>query len=204
MFFERTGSHGMRERSLARRYAYAMYDLAIETGNAKGFFDDLARLKDLMESVPIFLKSILDNKVGQAAKMRILGLISKKAEIDPALVRLMELLISRRRIGLLPQILEIFEFLIMRNLNITEVQARIPSNEAAREVGSRIENMFFEGIGMNVRCKVVIDDSLIGGFVVKIGDRVFDASVQGRLAAMKEKVLRSETLKNELCNPLIR
>jgi F-type H+-transporting ATPase subunit delta len=144
--------------------------LAIAGTSAKGLIDDLlARRRGLRDSI---------ETVRQAAT----------GPVATQVGNLATLLLERRRIGLLAAISTEYQRLLdaERGIVAATVTSAAPLSEADETaVRERVERM----TGATVRLRSVVDESLIGGLTVQVGDRLLDASVRGRLERLRSQLV---------------
>jgi F-type H+-transporting ATPase subunit delta len=102
-------------------------------------------------------------------------------------MNLVLLMIRRGRPGAIPAMRRHFEELVLRQRGIVraEVRTALPLDERDRaEVERNLEHL----AGRQVEFTEVVDPSLIGGIAVRIGDRLYDASVRGRLERLRARL----------------
>jgi F-type H+-transporting ATPase subunit delta len=103
--------------------------------------------------------------------------------LDASGANLIRLLVSNRRIGLLPEIAA--QYRKLRADVERTVEARLVTAQAVDEtVTERIRSALAERLDRNVRLETEVDESLIGGAIVKADDTVIDGSVRGKLARL--------------------
>ena len=99
------------------------------------------------------------------------------------------LLIARRgRLAILPRVADEFKRLVDREhgivvANVTSAQPLEPADLAA--IAERVQAM----AGVRVEVQAAVDPELIGGLTVRVGDRLIDASVRGRLARLRDSLV---------------
>lgn len=103
-------------------------------------------------------------------------------------LRLLELLIDKRRIILVPAIEREYHKLLNKRKNIVSASlicADKLSDSAIADIKARIA----EHVGSHLELEVKVDPSLLGGVVLKLGDQVVDGSLKGKLASMERMLL---------------
>ncbi|MDA8204320.1 MAG: ATP synthase F1 subunit delta, partial [Chloroflexi bacterium] len=103
-------------------------------------------------------------------------------------LNLIGLLMQRRRIELLPLLASEFQRLVDRRNGVTTAtvtSATALSDDERRAVEQRLVQM----TGGPVRVTTEVDPAIIGGIVVRIGDRQFDGSVRGRLERLRSRLV---------------
>jgi F-type H+-transporting ATPase subunit delta len=74
-------------------------------------------------------------------------------------------------------------------LALGEVRSAVPLDQEQRE---RLRKVLADATGRQIELKVVVEPSVIGGLVARVGDEVFDGSVASRLADAKQRLIGSE------------
>ncbi|HWW09317.1 MAG TPA: F0F1 ATP synthase subunit delta [Candidatus Acidoferrales bacterium] len=167
--------------SLARRYAEAYFDLAREAKDVAGWRAELAAVADALSSERV--ASALTNPQLSLAERTRLGLQLLDGASDTAR-NLARLLIERRRMGMLPGILSHYDVLADREAGVVRAEVT-----AAIAVDARLEKEISDAlakkIGKSVETTVLSDPSIVGGLVIRIGDRVIDDSVRTHLQQLQ-------------------
>ena len=170
---------------VARRYARAVCAIASEQNNHDEWLRDLREIRDVLgdSSVASYLAS---PAVSEEAKMHACDdLMSKIGEKQRNLVNV---LIQNRRIGLVSDVVTAFEEELDRSRGIVHavVTTAIPlSDQEEANVSRRLEAI----TGRKVVMTSSVDPSILGGFVAHIGDQLIDASVVGRLQALRASLM---------------
>jgi len=174
---------------ISGRYATALFELAKDASQIETVEKDLNALEaaladsaDLRELTisPIYSREDQGKAVGAvAAKMGLGSLVSDT----------LGLLASKRRLFVLPQFIAGVKGLIAQDRG--EVTADVSSAQPLSDAQAKdLAKALREAVGQDVVIKSTVDESLIGGLVVKVGSRMIDTSIKAKLAklqnAMKE------------------
>lgn len=163
--------------TIARPYARAVFELARERNALERWSETLARLA-LIARDPVMQAAFGNPRVPPHELAAIV--IDVAGVRDAAECNLIRLLAERKRLALLPEIARAYEALRAEAERTIEVELR-----AASEVPPTLQERFIQALkqrlGREVKLKVVKDEQLIGGAVVRAGDLVIDASVRGKL-----------------------
>jgi F-type H+-transporting ATPase subunit delta len=168
--------------SSARRYAEASYEVALRDGAldawSSAFDACLSALGD--ERVSRLAHS---PTVSAGARRDLLATVAA-VPLPAAFSNLLLLLLQRRRIQLLPQISSEFQRLL--DLRAGIVRAAVTSTSVLDDAALGSVRDHLEGfVGGPVEITSRVDRSLLGGIVVRIGDRLIDGSVKGRLERLR-------------------
>jgi F-type H+-transporting ATPase subunit delta len=173
--------------TIARPYAQAVFRLAKEKRTLSEWSGHLRRLALIAQDAE--MGRVIGNPKFSARQVADLFVALSGEPENPELAAFIALLAENRRFNVLTDISAIFESLKSEDQGISEalVTSAFPiDKQALPALLTPLETLF----GGRLRGRVEVDPSLIGGVRVRVGDRVFDASVRGKLDAM------AATLKN--------
>jgi len=97
-------------------------------------------------------------------------------------------LIDKRRYDILPEVPECYKELVDSHRGIVSVQVRsaVPLTEEEKE---RLSEVLARSLRKQVRLETNVDPSLIGGVMLRIGDRLLDGSVKGQLNLLRQRLI---------------
>mgnify|MGYP001816962166 FL=1 len=163
----------------ALRYAKATLNLAKEKNLAEEVDNDMILIRDTIEAkhdLEIMLKSPI---IKSAAKRSVLVEVFKK-RINGITKGLIDVLIENKRLNLLPLVAKeyivIYDF--MKGVEVAQVTTAVP---LTKELEKAILKRVHESVDTKVSLVNVVDPSIIGGFVLRVGDKEYDSSVTYRL-----------------------
>ena len=172
----------MSEIRVASRYAKSLLELAVEKGILEEVHDDMRLFMSIAEEnhrFPLMLKNPIIN---QDKKRTILHQIfNKKAQ--PATLAFFDIILRKGRERFLPAIATAFESMYNHHKGIEKavVTTPFPLNDALRK---EFEEKVAKITGKQVILAEKVDPSLIGGYILKIGDQQLDDSVNTKLKAL--------------------
>lgn len=175
----------MRETKAAIRYAKSLLSLGKEKSILADFENDFALIKSTCEEnrdLQLMLKSPV---VKTDKKVTILKAIFE-GQVSEFTYKFIDLLCKKKREYLLGEIAKAFHELMLVNKGI--VDAKITSAVALDETLKASLTAKIKGDANAVELNEVIDPSLIGGFIVRVGDKQVDASISTKLAELKRKL----------------
>lgn len=169
------------QEKLARPYATAVFRLAWQGGDLDTW-SDLLRLLSAVVSDPRMREVIGDPRVPRETLLSLVLSILGEDVSEPGR-NLVRMLVENQRLALAPAIAEQFEAERARaqRRETVEVRSAYPLGAEAKGI---IAQAMRERLGHEVDLEVRVDPSIIGGVVIRAGDRVVDASVRGRLAQL--------------------
>ena len=177
-----------RVPSRARHYAQALFELAQEQGSFGAWRERLRRLRRLLDGTDLGL-ALLSPQFSAAQREELaLAVLAEDGEIDQPAANLLRLLIRSRRTAMLGAIEAGFAALVDQAEG--RVQARLATAVAVSpEELARFGRELSSRLGQEVEFQAEVDPSLLGGAVVRVGDRVFDASLKSRLLQLRHQML---------------
>lgn len=174
----------MRPSSTARRYAEAAFDVARQDGDLQGWLADLRAASEALQE-PNTAAFFKDPNVGRDERLEALDKLV--GHIRPHVLNLLRVLAVRQRLYLLPGIAREFEDLEREARGVAQAYVTVarPVDEAEKaEIASRLGQM----TGKQIDVHTQVDPNILGGIVVRMGDRLIDASVAGRLQRLRQQL----------------
>ncbi|MDI6788069.1 MAG: ATP synthase F1 subunit delta [Planctomycetota bacterium] len=177
----------MISKTIAARYVRAMMN-TVPTNMINKIGQDLKTILDIYSTNPNFANLLETPLIPQHTKKEIVVRILDRYKIEPALIRFMELLVSKKRTDLLADIAEVYSILADEALGVirAKIKTALPLTETQlQDIKQKLIAVTRKDVTLNIENT----PSILGGIAVQIGDRVFDGSVQGKLKDLKEKLL---------------
>jgi F-type H+-transporting ATPase subunit delta len=166
----------------AKRYAEAAHLIAREDGKEDAWAQGLAAMSALYGDPEA--QAFFQNSATPPEQKR--ELVEKSlAGVEPPVLNMALLLLRRGRATLGPQIAEAYQELLdeSRGIHHATVTTAVPlSDEDRRAVERRLKEL----TGGEVVTKTQVDEDILGGLVVRIGDRLIDGSTRSRLQQLKQ------------------
>ncbi|MCX8112212.1 MAG: ATP synthase F1 subunit delta [Bacteroidia bacterium] len=180
----------MSPRTVAQRYAKALFDLALRQGQVDQLYAELDQLLRLYQESRLF-RTIVESPIHRSQQK--IGWLRSVLEpaISPLLWTFIQLLIRRGREALLNETCEAFIELYdayQRRLRAVVRTAHSLSDTARALLSERLRAVFS---AETVLLSEEVDPRLIGGFIVEVGTRAADLSVRGRLGDIQKKLLQA-------------
>jgi F-type H+-transporting ATPase subunit delta len=173
-----------RRETAARRYADAAFEIGRADGTLEKWERDLAALREALGDEQ--LRSLVEHPAvpfheKEKVVRRVVTGVSREV------LALALLMIRRGRPGAIDPMVERFGELVRRErgISLAEVRTARPLDDEQRTaITERLRTLTGDRIEMNE----VLDESLIGGLSVRIGDRLYDASVRSRLERLRARL----------------
>ncbi|MDQ6952908.1 MAG: ATP synthase F1 subunit delta [Mariprofundaceae bacterium] len=173
----------MSTSKISRRYAVALFDLMQEGVMLLPALKQASDLTSCAEAKDVFASSGYSEAVKCAIFDKVLSDDGREE-----VMRLVALLASRGKITLLPEILGELELLISQaGISVeAEVVSAVPLDASLLKA---LSDILGSQIGKKVSLVAHEDPSLLGGLVIRIGDRKIDCSVKSKLDGMKRAIV---------------
>lgn len=169
--------------SAARRYAEAMLDIAAGEGAVAAYRSSLDKLAEAFAGRP--LRALRDPSIPM--QKRVDAAMAAAAGETAPIAGLLQLLVRKDRLGLLPAIARAFGDLVDRREGIAK--ARITTaveldEQQRRDMVARLE----KASGKQIKATFGVDASLIGGARVQVGDHLIDGSIRAQLDSLRSQL----------------
>ena len=169
---------------IASRYATAVFDLAKEGKAIKALESDVAALDAAMaESADLrtLLHSPLYSREEQGAAITA---IAEKMNLSETTSNVLALLASKRRLFVLPQLVAVLNERLAEERG--EVTAEVTTAKALTKAqADKLAKTLKAQVGKSVTIKETVDESIIGGLIVKVGSKMIDTSIASKLNALQ-------------------
>lgn len=176
----------MATGQLIRGYAEALFRVVEAEGELDRVEDELYRFGKLLESEYELRQALSDQSIDRSQRIKVLEeLLAGK--VSPHTLGLLGFIVTQGRARQLPQILEELSSIAAeaRNSVVAEVRSAVPLDDLQRtELGAALS----KATGKSVEVKVLVDPSVLGGVVAKIGETVIDGSIKRRLEQLREQM----------------
>ncbi len=179
----------MSETRVASPYAKALIDLSIEQKNLEVILSDI---KDFLANIKrnpqldVMLKSpVIKGQDKIAILKKVFGKNYQKSTMD-----FFELIITKNRAYYLDVIAKIFieQYNTFNNIMQATVKTAQTIDDKLKE---EIKQFIEKYMGKKVELKSIVDPKLIGGLMIQMDDKLFDASISGKLNKLKQDLLNT-------------
>ncbi len=176
----------MARRVYARRYAQAVFNIALETNELDRWQSDLGKIASLADDAS--LVALLESpKLHFDIKA---GLLSERlSDVTLLALNLVYLLLTRGRLSMVGDIAAEYQRLLdsYRGIEQAEVTTAVPLDDEDKQ---RLSEQLSAIIGKRVVLKSEVDSSVVGGIKARIGGKLLDGSTRSQLMALKRELAR--------------
>jgi len=172
------------------RYARALFEVAERESDPERVAAELETYAQLLIDQPDLSRVLHSRAVPPSRKADAVRAIAAEAGFTPIVARLLAALAERDRLQAVPGLAKAFRnrLLERRNIVSAEVTTAVPLPSQKVEA---IARGLGEVTGKQVRVSSRVDPSIIGGVVAQVGSIVYDGSVTGQLARMRQKLVEN-------------
>ena len=173
-------------RQSGKKYVQGLVQAAVERDKVEEVRVSLRRLQDTVESVPQLVVTLSHPELADDEKLHVLN--TATGEDRPALVAgFLDLLVRDGQTGVLQHVADLYEQLYdeVRGVQRALVETPIPLSDSQKQ---RLHMALAKIVGGQVSLEEQINPRVLGGLRISLGHRIIDASLQGRLEALRQAV----------------
>lgn len=171
---------------VVNRYATALFEIAKEQGAMTKFKEEALAIVNLLQDTPEYMSLLGHPSVVEANKLEMVQ-EAFGGKVADEFVGLIELIIKKSRTEYLVDIL--MEFIKMAKEAEGILKGMITSAmPLTNKQIAQIETNLEQSTGKTLELEVTVDPSLIGGMIVRIGDKVVDGSIKGQMDTLKSQL----------------
>ncbi len=172
---------------VARRYALALYQEA----EAKGIVDtvdaDVETLHSALDGSRELAAVFASPIISREKKDAVLGSLFS-GKVSDLTMRFLRLMVEKQREEILPQTVRTYAALRDERLGIVEATVK-SAQPLAHDEADRLRQRLEAQSGKKVRLRMIVEPTLLGGLIVRMGDVVYDRSVSHQLKTMRAQLL---------------
>ena len=168
-----------------KRYAQAVFEIALESNKLKEWQSDLRKITQLMQATE-FTSLIENPKLPFELKAKLAREMLGK--INPMVLNLVYLLISKGKLKNVGQLVDEYERLLNdhHGIKTAEVTTAIALDNTERE---RLSHHLESIVGKKVSVNIQVNPDILGGFIARIDDSLIDASIRNKLEMLKKSLV---------------
>ena len=171
---------------VASRYAKSLLDLAVEKGQLEAVYADMLQVKSLCENSKEFVTFLRSPIINADKKVSTLTAVFE-GKLNAITSGFLTIVANKRRESVIPQMAESFveQYKIQKNILTAIVTSAKGLDETTKQQALALVKAQLNG---EVELVEKIDPNIIGGFVLKIGDKQIDKSVARQLSNLKKQL----------------
>jgi len=173
---------------VAGTYSEALFDVAVEAGKIEAFMDDLNGIVDSFNDYPEFFELFKTPQISIEEKKEIIENVFS-GKINDEVLNFLKIIMDKQRGREIEAITKSYEARVYKHKGIEKatVLSAVPlSDEQMKAIKDKLQALTGKSIEMTGK----IDKTILGGVMVRIGDRVIDGSLKSRLDNVREDLAR--------------
>jgi F-type H+-transporting ATPase subunit delta len=178
---------------VARRYAKALFAIGLEKGDAEleAYGKDLAAVAEAIAAAPQLLRIFPNPLFSVEEKKAVAAKILEKIGPNRTTVSFVNLLADKNRLASLPEIEAYFRVLLDQQKGVIRGQllTAVDLDDAKQ---AQVKDQLKAQLGKDLVLEFATDPAILGGVVLKVGDKILDASLRAQLQNIKETIKRGE------------
>lgn len=167
-------------------YARALLELASEQNQAEPLNADLQAFREAIQSDPAFNAFLRDPAIG--AEQRLKTLKTALSGASPLLMNFVGVVAQHNRLADLPSIADAYDDLLGEMLGKIEVDVIVAQKLDANQL-EQVRQKVSAALKKDAVVHQYVDDSIIGGLILRVQDQMIDASVKTQLETIKKRLL---------------
>lgn len=174
---------------ISKTYGEAIFELAVSENRVDALSQEIQTVLKALEENPEFSEIMKHPKIIKEEKTGIVENVFK-GRVSDELTGFIRLIVEKDRYGQLEEIMQYFldEVKSLKGIGVAWVRSALPlREEQKKQVEAKLlETTSFREMEMHYQ----VDDTLIGGMVIRIGDRVADSSIRTKLSHLEQQLLK--------------
>ena len=176
---------------LAVAYARSLLELADERKQMQQVDEELRGLREIIEQNPTFRSFLRDPSIGEPERMEMLNRVFG-GKLSPLLMNFLNVVNAHGRLGKFEEIARAYDELLDERLGKVEVDVTVAHRLGPDEL-EQVRKSVSAALKKDAVVHQYVDDSIIGGIVLRVQDRLIDASVRAQLEGMRRRMLGADT-----------
>lgn len=171
---------------LADKYALAIFEIATEQNSVQGMYDQLLGIQGILKDNSELAAFVNNPLVPKASKKEVAHKVFA-GTAEAMLLNFVMVLLEKDRMSLFDIICKSYKKFLNEKENIVEVKvttAREMSAEQEAEVSAKIAKMLNKNVVLNKH----LDEKILGGIVIQVGDKLIDGSIVRQLKNIKRSL----------------
>jgi len=172
---------------IAERYATAIFEIAQESKELAKLESSVDHLAEALDASSDLRDMIASPIISRTDQEKAISAVADHLKLTPSLSRGIALMAQKRRLFALPQAIAALRAMIADHKG--EVQAEVTTAKALTKTqADKLAATLKSNIGKDVKINATVDESLIGGLIVKVGSKMIDTSIRSKLASLQNSM----------------
>jgi len=179
-----------RESEVAERYAQALFELANDTGALEAVRGDLTGLTAMGRESAELRRLLASPAYSAEDKRKVLDALGAQAGFNPLTRKFLGLIAENRRASVLPNVISAFRRLYDQHRGVVAAEVTTAIKLTQKQLEG-VQAALRQSLGRDPEITTAVDPSILGGLKVRVGSRLFDASLKTKLDQMKFALKRA-------------
>jgi F-type H+-transporting ATPase subunit delta len=178
----------LRGSAVAASYAEVLFELGRRSGRLEEYGRLIEATAAALQGAPEIEAVLMSPRVTKGLKARVLGAALERVGAPAEFVRYLAAVVKRGRQTLFGAIADEYAGLVDTSLNRVRAAvtvARAPDATLQAEIGAMLRRL----LSKEVLASYTVDPGILGGAMVRVGDRIFDGSVRRKLVRLRRQLL---------------
>ena len=180
-------THLQHSSPLATAYAKSLVELASDQNEAERIGKELADLEKVLESDPAFQTFLASPAIGEVERGQVIEKVFR-GRVSPLLANFLGVMNRKGRLGLLPQVAVSYQKLLEDQMGLIEVDV-ISAQRLTPDQLEQVRRKVSAALKREAVVHQYVDESIIGGLLIRVEDQLLDASVKAQLRAIRRQLL---------------
>jgi len=176
----------LRHEAIARNYAEALFELGEQQGESERYGALLEALAAAVVGTPKVLAVMMSPRVPKGVKAELLA--DALPDAPKPFVLFLQALVKRNRQGVLDEIAQVYGGMVDAKLHRVKVGVTL-AHEADAALQKQIAAALTKALGKEALVRFTADPAVLGGSIVRVGDRVHDGSLRRKLIMLRRQLL---------------
>ena len=173
---------------ISTTYAQALFDVCVEENKVDEFFDEVRFVNEAIKNNESFFDILKTPRINITEKKKIIDDVFG-GRLTNEIINFIKILIDKRRIAYIIEIADEFEGMVYSYKGIVKAKA-YSSICLSNEQIKKLERKLSEQSKKTVEIENIVDESLLGGIMIKFNDKVIDDTLKGKLERLGNNLNR--------------
>lgn len=171
---------------ISKRYASSLFEVGLELNNIDEFQNQLGLIKKTFESEEKLLQILEHPRISKNEKRDLIDSIFKK-EVSQEVLNFLFIIIDKRREKNIIDIIREYDILFKEHQGILDIEAvtAVPMIGSTKD---KLQSILKDKFQKEINLSNLVDASIIGGVILKMGEKIIDSSIEGQLKEMEAMI----------------
>ncbi len=179
----------MNQSKISVRYAKALFLLATEKDLIDEIKNDIDYIKLVSETVEEF-RFLVESPVVETSNKREAFVLALKGSVNQITLNFIDLVTKNKREIFITDICRNFLDLVRKNNGI-ESASFITAADVDQSILANVKEIADDYFKTNVELSSIVDKKILGGYILRVGDKQFDASINSKLKKVKQQLMNT-------------